>query len=361
MDYSKEALLNKVYEIHKDKNFSVYANDREYEVKITDLAKKITVTKDIYNDIISLIEDKMVKEKDIAFSLYFILFTMCRRQKYKDILDLVDSYKEKFDEYYMMEHIDLMAKLDRVTHSSTLYKAIKQSSKFLKLKNDECNFSEHVGALNVYCGLVCKYFETNLDERKDSEKKDLIQAAYVNIQKAIKIDQERNANQSESAYSKFYLNRGRIQILKGKYTQGEADIYLAISSLGDSTDRVATVNEYNQYLLKASIIHAYDINEEKIQDLDKIKVSNYKSIALMTTLLGFLLGAINIFTTIEEPFTLAMLMLCYAGILLALLGIILFGLSLTLKDRKFRLLAYDIVLIILGIVIFGVSMWIILT
>ena len=34
MDYSKEALLNKVYEIHKDKKFSVYANDREYEVKI---------------------------------------------------------------------------------------------------------------------------------------------------------------------------------------------------------------------------------------------------------------------------------------------------------------------------------------
>lgn len=379
MDYSKELVIQEVKKINSKGQFSKYVNNRDYELDVTELAKHITVNKDVFSELSEFINSSLERYKNkakeleeesklddedlsLAFTTYFVLFTMCRRQKYGDVLDLVAQYKEKFENYHMMEHIDLMAQLDRTTHPSTLFRAIKRSEEFLQLKEEgSYNFGEHVGALNVFCGLVCKYFETNLDEKNDSDKKNLINEAYKAIIKAIKIDKERKANQSKSAYAKFYLNRGRVQVLKGKYTQGEDDIHLAISCIGDSDDRASTVNEYNQYLLKASIIRAYDINEKKIQDLDKVKVSNYKSIALMTTLLGFLLGAINIFTTIEEPFTLAMLMLCYGGILLALLGIILFGLSLTLKDRKVRLLTYDIVLIVLGALIFSISMWIILT
>ena len=161
-------------------------------------------------------------------------------------------------------------------------------------------------------------------------------------------------------YPKFYLNYGRILILLGKYDKGEAEIQKAIRLLQDSADRQALVTEYNQYLLKSSIIHSYDLNEEKIKDLDKIKVNNYKSIALMTTLLGFLLGAINIFTTITDPFTLGMLMLCYAGLLLVLLGSILLGLTLTFKEQKARLYIYDVLLIIFGVIIFGVTLALIL-
>ena len=80
----------------------------------------------------------------------------------------------------------------------------------------------------------------------------------------------------------------------------------------------------------------------------------------MTTLLGFLLGAINIFTTVNDPFTLGMLMLCYAGLLFILLGAILFGLSLTFKERKIRLFVYDIGLLLSGIVVFSVTLAIII-
>ena len=104
------------------------------------------------------------------------------------------------------------------------------------------------------------------------------------------------------------------------------------------------------------IIHSYDLNEEKIKDLDKIKVSNYKSIALMTTLLGFLLGTINIFTTITDAFTLTVLMFGYCGLLMILLGTILLGFTLTLKERKIRLYIYDILLLVVGVVIFGLAL-----
>lgn len=155
------------------------------------------------------------------------------------------------------------------------------------------------------------------------------------------------------------MTRGRLLILLGKYSDGEADIVKAIELLPFSSDRESKVMEYNQYLVKASIIHAYDLNEEKVQDLDKIKVNNYKSIALMTTLLGFLLGTINIFKTVENTYTLGMLMLCYLGLLLILVGTILLGFTFTFKERRRRLYFYDTILIVCGVIIFVFTMIII--
>ena len=157
------------------------------------------------------------------------------------------------------------------------------------------------------------------------------------------------------------MNYGRILILRGKYAKGEDEIHNAISLISDSADRIAIVSEYNQYLLKSSIIHSYDLTEEKNKDLEKVKVNNYKSIALMTTLLGFLLGAINIFTSVTDPFTLAMLMLCYLGLLLILLGAVLFGLSITMKDKKVIEYIYTALLVVAGAVIFGVTLGIIIS
>ena len=72
----------------------------------------------------------------------------------------------------------------------------------------------------------------------------------------------------------------------------------------------------------------------------------------MTTLLGFLLGTINIFTTITDRFTLLALMLGYCGLLLVLVGTILLGFSLNFKEHKKRLYIYDVLIILLGALIF---------
>lgn len=347
-------------EFSQKPNFEKEVNERDYELKVTNLAKSCMINSEIYDDLFKHFSSLLkLNNKKEAFTVYFVLYTMCRRQNFGDFLSLALEYVDDFDEYEIMRHIKLMAILDKATHSTTLFKAIKESEKMVELKNEYCDFTNHTGVLNVYTALICKYFEYQLDERNDGNNKELLIKALKCIKNAIDLEKEEKGSY-DLVYPKFYLNYGRILILLGKYDKGEAEIQKAIRLLKDSADRHALVTEYNQYLLKSSIIHSYDLNEEKIKDLDKIKVNNYKSIALMTTLLGFLLGAINIFTTITDPFTLGMLMLCYAGLLFVLLGSILLGLTLTFKEQKARLYIYDVLLIIFGVIIFGVTLALIL-
>ena len=344
MENILEQLVEEVKTIINVENFNKYVNSREYELEVTRIAGSIVVDKKIVDDLVEGVNRYYSTNKPLSFTLFFIVYTICRRQSFGNVLDLALSYEGEFEEYEIMKHIKLMAVLDIASHSSTLYKAIKESSKLVELSNDECDFTNHVGVLNVYTGLICKYFEYQLDERKEA-----------GIKKVIELEKQAKGSY-DAVYSKFYLNYGRILILLGKYNKGEEEIQRAISLLPQSNDRTSKVNEYNQYLLKASIIHSYDLNEEKIKDLDKIKVSNYKSIALMTTLLGFLLGTINIFTTISDPFTLIVLMVGYCGLLMVLLGTILLGFTLTLKERKVRLYVYDILILLAGILVFAFAL-----
>lgn len=350
-----EHLLQKAKILSETKDFEINVNKREFEMEITKLASSYKVDNDFKTKLLYEIDDNYNENKKLSFVLFFILFTMCRRQNFGDILELVKEYDNKFNDYEIIKHIILMAVLVKCTDSSTIYKTIKNATRLVSMKNDVCDFTTHTGVLNAYTGLICKYFEYKLDERKEPENMEILYKGLECITNAIEIDIKEKGSK-DLVYSKFYLNRGRILILLEKYSKGEADIIKAIELLPSSVDRESKVSEYNQYLVKASIIHAYDLNEEKVRDLDKIKVSNYKSIALMTTLLGFLLGTINIFTTVENTYTLAMLMLGYCGLLFVLLGTVLLGFSFNLKERKKRLYVYDIALILVGIIIFTVVM-----
>lgn len=354
-----QSIIEEAKAIINSDDFKKQVNTRKYEIDITLIAKKYIITEQLYDSLLEEIEKCYRNNIELSFTLFFILFTMCRRQNYKDYLELADSYDEKYEEYEIMKHIKLMAILNKSSHPNVIYKAIKESSKLVELKNEYCDFSCHVGALNVYTELICKYFEYHLDERQESQNQELLKQARDCIKNVIELEKKEKGSY-ETVYEKFYLNYGRVLILLGNYAKGEEQILKAINLLPESADRNAKINEYNQYLLKASITHAYDLNEEKVKDLEKVKVSNYKSIALMTTLLGFLLGVINIFTTISDPFTLAMLMLCYLGLLFVLMGVVLCGLSLTLREKKVKLLVYDILIVVIGIIIFTITMIIIL-
>ena len=324
-----ENLFKKALELSNIENFEVKSNCRDFEVQITKIARSYKIDNDLKEQLIKKINENIVNNKNLSFVLFFILFTICRRQNYGNILELVKEYSDEFDNYEIFKHINLMAVLVKCTDSNIIYKTIKKATNIVLTKNSVCDFTVHTGILNVYTELICKYFEYQLDERKELENIEILKNGLLCINKAIELETIEKGSK-ELVYSKFYLNRGRIQILLGKYSKGENDILKAVELLPSSVDRESKVTEYNQFLVKASIIHAYDLNEDKVRDLDKIKVSNYKTIALMTTLLGFLLGTINIFTTIENTYTLGMLMLGYCSLLFVLLGTVLLGFTLTL-------------------------------
>ncbi|MBE5731043.1 MAG: lysine exporter LysO family protein [Clostridiales bacterium] len=363
---SFEKIMEESVRLSKTADFEKAVNIRSFEIEITDIAKSHLINEDLKSNLLREINANLktdehgnTRNKPLAFVLFFILFSMCRRQNYGNFLTLAQQYDENFNEYEIMKHLLLMGILNKCTSQFALFNAIMEAERLIQLQNDKCDFTTNQGVINVYCSLVCKYFEYNLEERNDPERRAIIANALKWINKAIEID-KKEIGDSQKVYNKFFLIRGRLLILLGKYEKGEADILYAIEKIPASEDRASEINEYNQFLAKSDIIHAYDLNEKKVGDLEKIKVNNYKSIALMTTLLGFLLGAINIFTTVTDTFTLAMLMLCYFGLLMVLVGTILIGFTLNFRETKKRFYVYDILLILVGIAILAVSLIIIL-
>lgn len=345
-----EEILEKAKQLENIENFEIAVNYRDFEMAITSIASSYKLDEELKSNLLETINNELERNQKLAFIVFFILFTMSRRQNFGNILDLVNDYETYFKKFEIIKHIRLMAVLVKLTNTKKIYREILNAKILLEKKSENSNFANHVGFLNAFSALICKYFEYELDERKDQDNQKLLNLALICINKAIKI--ETHEKGIDNVYNKFYLNRGRILILLGQYVKGEEDILKSIELLPYSVDRESKINEYNQYLVKSSIIHAYDLNETKVDDLDRIKVSNYKSIALMTTLLGFLLGSINIFTTISDRFTLLCLMLGYCGLLLVLVGTILLGFSLNFKEHKKHLYVYDVLLILLGALIF---------
>lgn len=348
-----ELVIEEAHKIIND-DFINYVNKREFELKITDLAKKVNINKINEEDIKKQIESNLPQNKPLAFVIFFTFFTVYRRHKYGKLSSFCDEYISKFSEYEITEHIDILNDYTCNSNSNTYYALIKRTEKLIN--KDGYKFKEHAGVLNLYIELVCSYYERNLDLRSGKKDKDHFDKAleYIeNINKIIKENYEKD-------YYKFHLNKGRLLILLGKYDNGEDEIISAINMIDLSPDRENRVNLCEQYLTNASFIRAYDLNDENYKDLEKIKVNNYKLVALMTTLLGFLLGTINIFVETKEPKNLALLMLAYLSLLLVLVGVILLGLSITFKERKKVLFAYDISLILVGVILFIVAMLIII-
>lgn len=339
-----------IIEAHKiiNDDFINYVNKREFETKITNLAQQIDIEKITEKEVKENIENNLQKNKPLAFVIFFTFYTIYRRTKYGDLSSFCNEYISKFSEYEITEHIKILTDYACTSNVNSYDSLIKRTDRLIN--KTDLKFSEHAGVLNLYAELVCSYYERNLDLREGNEDKKLLQKALAYINKIIKNDD----------YHKYHLNKGRLLILLEKYDNGEDEILHAINMLGFSKDRENRVRLYEQYLIKSSFIRAYDLNDEKYKDLEKIKVNNYKLVALMTTLLGFLLGTINIFVETKEPENLALLMLAYLSLLLVLSGVILLGLSITFKERKKVLFSYDISLISIGVILFIVAMLIII-
>lgn len=329
-------------------DFRNYVNERDFEVEVTNIASQINIVNITKEEIDNAIDQYLTIDKRISFIIFFTFFTVYRRLSYGNLLEFCNEYISNFLEYEITEHIKILSLYASTNNVNAYDTLIKRTDKLINKKDSK--FANHAGVLNLYAELVCSYYERNLDLRDGDEDSLLIKKALKYIEQII--------NQQD--YHKYHLNKGRLLILLGNYDAGEDEILHAINMLPLTHDRENRVKLYEQYLIKASFVHAYDLNDDKYKDLEKIKVSNYKLVALMTTLLGFLLGTINIFAETKEPASLALLMLAYLSLLLVLSGVILLGLSITFKEKKKSLFAYDISLMGIGIILFIITMLIII-
>ncbi len=340
-----QTVLGYAKEISEKQDFIKFCNTRAFEDAVNQKVALISLTDDLKAEAEKYILENEKNENALCFVLFFIVYTICRKNKIGNLQDFCDKYINLFDEYEFTEFIKILTEYNTKKDDKNQLRIIRKTKKLIELKGDNFDFSTHNGVVNLYVEAVCSYFETNLDERED--EKLYIEDAKNKISSII--------NGGENKYPKFTLNFGRLEALLGNYQQAEELINRAISYIGSGETRVYTVHEYEQYLTKLNMIKLYDLNDKKIKEVEKIKTDNLKSLSLITALLGFLLGSINIFSTVTDVKVMALLMVTYLGLIIILLGILLFGIKLIYKEKNKKFTAYILVTLILGVLIFALS------
>ena len=85
-------------------------------------------------------------------------------------------------------------------------------------------------------------------------------------------------------------------------------------------------------------------------------MSNYFLLYVIYSIIGFLLGGIQIFANITNAASLIYLLIMYALLMFVLVGIVLLGLSITMKDTKKKVIIYDAAILSIGVIGFIVML-----
>ena len=89
MEKQFQELLLSASNLSKIEEFEKEINYRPFELEITKIASSYKMNEELEQYLISQIEGCYKTNKKLSFVIFFILFTMCRRQNYGDILELV--------------------------------------------------------------------------------------------------------------------------------------------------------------------------------------------------------------------------------------------------------------------------------
>ena len=304
-----EQVIKELAKIAYRDDFEIYVNKRECEEEIADKETLIDLDSELDEQIIKYIEENALNDNKMCYVMFQLLFTVYRRKRYGNLEEFVNKYICFFKQYPFSEFIELLMIYNKKKDDQHLHELLLRSKRLTESKGVNYDFTTHNGIINFYVEAVCTYFELNLDQRETNLGKQYIPDASKKIENVI-------ASCGSKVYSKFLLNKGRLEILLGNYQIGEEYIIKAIQNIGFGVKRFFTVAEYEQFLTKLEMIKLYDKNNAKIKEVENSRVDNIKSLSLMTALLSFILGTINIFSEIKDIKVLALLMIMYFGLII---------------------------------------------
>ena len=356
-----------------------YFDDRQVECTITEISKLIEQKrwlKQVEQEYSSLQNEfchnqNRERNLDPVFIYFYVIFTYYRRQK--NFTKMEEFYKEglmEFKDYPIYNHIDLLCKANLPINFDKLEDLIRQS---IKNQNKYPQLKQQEGVIHHYCEMVAIYYERNLDLKHKDEAKKQIKDALEKVDNLIKENENKNkgnqvqlnptinsiseyieyfSKQDLKNYDKYYVTKGRLLALNQQYSQALVSINKGISLVYDSDNpNKSTIDSYKLIANNISLIKAYDTSLENYESLRSIKTDNFKVISLMTAVLSFVLGSVQIFATVKSPVEIVTYLVAFLGLILILLGICLLGVSLVMKDCSKKEKKFIAGLIVLGVIL----------
>ena len=324
-----------------------YFDDRQVECTITEISKLIEQKrwlKQVEQEYSSLQNEfchnqNRERNLDPVFIYFYVIFTYYRRQK--NFTKMEEFYKEglmEFKDYPIYNHIDLLCKANLPINFDKLEDLIRQS---IKNQNKYPQLKQQEGVIHHYCEMVAIYYERNLDLKRNDEAKKQIKDALEKVDNLIKESENKNKGNQVQLNPTINSISEYIEYFSKQDLKNYDKYYVTKS----------TIDSYKLIANNISLIKAYDTSLENYESLRSIKTDNFKVISLMTAVLSFVLGSVQIFATVKSPVEIVTYLVAFLGLILILLGICLLGVSLVMKDCSKKEKKFIAGLIVLGVIL----------
>lgn len=357
-----------------EKTIVAYAmnwDDNIFYVKHEDDAGNITYTNGILFDIIDMIKQPGISEKDrkLAFSAFCIAENYARRSENRtDLQELTDTYGKDFENEPFTLHLKVC---ETIKELEAYKKDDRDKFQFdTILANARKNMEQltgNIGADHAFAETILLAFENApelMAHMTDRKKEKLLQEALDTMVVV----------HNKDDYAKFFCTHARLFAVAGKYDEAQEYLNIAIDKEDNTkSDYPIRVGRYLTYLQQVRTQQNAEISkrlaDEQLHNVvktleDQTRDTNTKSmefLGLFSGIVSFTIGSISISGEIEK-FTanqVAGLIVVLMGALMGVFagfGIILHGADMRKRNNYKGLRNLVVLLMGIGVVIGG--LWI---
>jgi tetratricopeptide (TPR) repeat protein len=326
---------------------------REYEVGLTELAKKLSAHD--FQELRDWLSAQYVvvrTENDTQFGVFIVLCTYSRRKKNTYVFkDIVEESDGRFVGYPLYPHI-----------LSLLYKEMSEVERSIQsAKEASINLPNQIGVLHNYAEAIVQAKENSLyiTDEQMNEALELINKV---------------TGRRDPSNAKFHCTRGRILAQYGQFAEAKRSILKAID-LEDSSnsDYSIRINDYQYHLVRVQTIEFNRSFEGKLsefnrslegklstteqslaeqkKDIDKslhsIKAENLQMLGFFVAIISFTMGSLNILQGKKFLESGLLILILMGSTVLAYIG---FGLLINIQVRKKAMIIVSILalLVVIG-------------
>ena len=267
--------------------FSQLPSDRDAEYTVQ--LKRLVIDHNLALDLDSLKAYVEKTDNPYCFAAFYSLLIVSRQQNnYSEYNHFVDCYSSRFTEYPLNKIIQstYFRNKEILGEKGNMRRAIKYAE-------EACTVMPHnLAVMHHYSELIALAAEDETYTDKSAIEKALERLDCVIL--------------SNPRHAKYYCTRGRLLVALGKYEIGIVAIQQALDlEKKTDCDALIRIGQYNSYLLQAKMraenhkidqkIGSFDSVFSKVKnDLDSTKTQYLEYLAFFSSVIAFIISAVNI-------------------------------------------------------------------